>query len=925
MDPDELQMGDFPISTGIPQWTEWLDPEFRPVSTTTRNRLLESGRIDKEFDAIVDLYPERIAVVGSCTLTYRELRSHSLCAATFTRSRLQSHGLDQPHGRNGPIVGILANNDWQNIAAVLAVLRIGATCCLISPRENAASVRSRMQPVGNFLLLADRNLTTWIEDYRSASASLSPHICYFDDLFDPKYVEHSISHSDLQTSLETHRDVTSSSPAFLFFTSGSTGEPKGVMMSHSFVLLDIVRQINDLAVRPSDRIDLLFSPNFSAFLAPTFLSLLSGASCWVRSWDSFPPNDLAAWLAQSQITISTMSPSLMRGVLNQFPPGSNWPSLRILSVGGEPLTEHDIALFQGRTCSTAILQNAMAATETRTFAQFFIPHGKPIRDPIPIGYPVYERNVQIIDELGNQLGPNEVGQIQITSPHLADGYWPVCKEQEPHFLNTNSGMQYLSSDLGYFDQYGRLYCAGRKDSMVKIRGQKVLLNQVESELNKLPGITNAVVFCLNSTSNSSIIAAIVESKQSLDPERIRFELARQLPDVAIPSSIAFSHEFPRTATGKIHRSEIQRDFELQFEQSKSAVRTTSGNDPVLQMLSEFFEVIIKPETRLASLAIDSLRALELGIKVASQLGKHINGEDIKSCTTAIELANSIRNAPISQPIRTLRQGKVGAVQLILISSIVGSADRFAPLVENLLDGAMKYSDLGIYAVDADRLQLLPHTQGTIANFADLILNATIAKTMESKDSRIVLAGYSWGGLLAYELTSRLQAAGHRVDHLVLIDSVISRGAPQGAFGRLLRTMVNLPNWLRTDAIQMTPSEWVLELKKKWRRSVLRLQNDMNAPTDSLYNQQFRAAVDFDPASPSRTSLPQKTTVIRARSQSLSNPVFGALGWESYIHPTPKVLVVPGNHLSILDHDQSRYLAEVLENILAEHSAIDEKS
>ena len=99
---------------------------------------------------------------------------------------------------------------------------------------------------------------------------------------------------------------------------------------------------------------------------------------------------------------------------------------------------------------------------------------------------------------------------------------------------------------------------------------------------------------------------------------------------------------------------------------------------------------------------------------------------------------------------------------------------------------------------------------------------------------------------------------------------------------------------------------------------------MNAPADSLYSQQFRAAVDFDPASPSRTSLHQKTTVIRARTQSLSNPVFGALGWEPYIHPSPKVLVVPGNHLSILNYDQSRYLAEALEDILAEHSAIHEK-
>jgi thioesterase domain-containing protein/acyl carrier protein len=429
---------------------------------------------------------------------------------------------------------------------------------------------------------------------------------------------------------------------------------------------------------------------------------------------------------------------------------------------------------------------------------------------------------------------------------------------------------------------------------------------------------------LNKSMNSPIIAAMVESKQSIEPEQIRFALAGQLPEVAIPSAIACSPEFPRTVTGKIHRIEIQRDFELQFEQSKSAIRPSSDNDPILLMLSEFFQENIQPQTQLANLAIDSLRALELGIQVASQFGKHINGEDIESCTTAIELANRIRIAPISQPIRTLRQGKVGAVQLILISSIVGSADRFAPLLKNLLDGPMKHSDLGIHAIEADRLRLPTDSQPTIANFADVILDATISKIVESKDSPIVLAGYSWGGLLAYELTSRLQAAGLRIDHLVLIDSVIRRGAPQGAFGRLLRTMINVPNWIRTDAMEMTPREWLLELKKKWRRSVLGQPNDMNAPADSLYSQQFCAAVDFDPTNTSPMPMPQKTTVIRARTQSLSNPVFGALGWERFIQPPPKVRVVPGNHLSILEPDKSKHLADALADALCDLSTIPAK-
>lgn len=129
--------------------------------------------------------------------------------------------------------------------------------------------------------------------------------------------------------------------------------------------------------------------------------------------------------------------------------------------------------------------------------------------------------------------------------------------------------------------------------------------------------------------------------------------------------------------------------------------------------------------------------------------------------------------------------------------------------------------------------------------------------------------------------------------------------------------MNFPFWIWSDAIGMSVREWRLELVKKMRLGVWKLENDMNAPRESLYAQQYRSAVVYRKVDKEICEYRGKLTVVRARTQSLTRPVFGALGWESRVEGIPRVEVVPGNHVTLLKEPRVRNVARVIGQVLRE--------
>lgn len=895
---------EIPRSLGVPSWRTLEDDLFRGVTQEEFDLYSRSGRLHQLFDRTVECHPNRTAVVGTRSLTYVELQRASWQAA---------EGLSRTGVRCGDIVGIVSENDWGSIATVLGVLRLGATCCLISPTENPVEVCERLAPAERlFLVFSSGDRGEWDEYWRGHGGSCDA--VGMKDLFR----ERGGGDSGLLSSSEL---ANVDYPAFLFFTSGSTGRAQGVMMGHSFIVLDVVRQINDLGVCPEDRLDLLFSPSFSAFLAPTFVALCSGASCWIRDLSAGVPEDLSQWLVRSGITISTMSTSLMRGVMQKFPIGKNWPTLRVLSVGGEALHVSDVTLFRERTFPGAMLQNAMASTETRTYAQYFIGHEGEVVSPLPIGYPVLGRNVELIDENGRLVSEGETGRITIRSQSLADGYWPMRASNEARFENSDDGVRFVSSDVGYMDNKGCLFFVGRSDSVVKIRGQKVSLSRIEEELKNLPGVMEAVVQFMELPDREPMIAAWVQTSVEQTASTLRLGLEGVLPKVAMPSEIRLVHEYPRTRTGKVDRVALRSELQEWMKCRARDIDSRDDGDTIIGMLSRFTQRFLEPSMTVESLGIDSLRSLELGIEVSKEFGKRLVYEDLGRCETVGELVRVIEQASVAELQRVIQLPEAGGAHLVLVTSIAGDAEEFSGLIRALQGGGLVPKGTGLTVIEAARLRLGPDEDCTVGRFAELFLESLEQSKSQWEGSSLVIAGYSWGGLLGYELARRLQSRGKLVAHLILIDTVLRDIGSELGWGSWLsrwgRRALNFPFWIWSDAIGMSVREWRLELVKKMRRGVWKLENDMNAPRESLYAQQYRSAVVYRKVDKEICEYRGKLTVVRARTQSLTRPVFGALGWESRVEGIPRVEVVPGNHVTLLKEPRVRNVARVIGQVLRE--------
>jgi amino acid adenylation domain-containing protein len=298
--------------------------------------------------------------------------------------------------------------------------------------------------------------------------------------------------------------------AALYATSGSTGEPKIVALSHRAILFDIGRQTNDLYLGPDDRFDSLFSFAFSASLATTFGALLNGAE--LHPCDSrHNITALPGWLAERHIIVSTMTVSMLRHICLLKPRPDMFSNMRLLSVGGESLHPADVDAFRSAFPASCVLQNAMAATETRTYAQYFVPRNGAVESPVPIGWPVAGKDVELLDENGTPVPRGCEGEIAVRSCYLANGY-----SNDPHHTaikfqeHPDGQVLYRTGDRGSFRPDGCLVFLGRNDTQVKVRGHRIELDHISQVVRLHPQVRIAVVVtCADSARNDRLVAYVV--------------------------------------------------------------------------------------------------------------------------------------------------------------------------------------------------------------------------------------------------------------------------------------------------------------------------------------------------------------------------------------------------------------------------------
>ncbi|MFF3666107.1 amino acid adenylation domain-containing protein [Microtetraspora malaysiensis] len=475
--------------------------------------------------------PDRVAVLSpGSPVTYAELAA----AAGGIQHLIAAAG-----GRPGCRVGLLTGHDAQVIATIMGALLAGCVYVPLDPAYPAPRLAYMLDDADVSVLVTTRRHEALA---RTLLGDRPGPIVFIEDA--------------TPTPPSACAAVEPDGLAYLRYTSGSTGVPKGVAQSHRNLLHCVGNQIDSLSITPEDRLSLLASVSFDASIPDIYPALLTGATVVPIDVRALTPAELVRRLADSEVTVYHSTPTLYRYVLDALGPDGRLPSVRAVLLGGERVTRDDVLAGRDRFAGACLFVNGYGATEATFVAHhhtsFDVRDAFPEAGPLmPIGRALPGYDVVLLDPAGDSAEDDcrVEGEITLRGPHLALGYWRDPERTAERFTTDRQGRRiYRTGDLGRRLPDGTLICLGRLDRQIKVRGFRVEPAEVETHLTARPGVAKAVV----SLSGDRLVAHVQPVPGAvLDPAALRRSAAENLPDHMVPAAVMVLDALPLTPTGKV--------------------------------------------------------------------------------------------------------------------------------------------------------------------------------------------------------------------------------------------------------------------------------------------------------------------------------------------------------------------------------------
>ena len=556
----------------------------------------------------------------------------------------------------------------------------------------------------------------------------------------------------------------------IFYTSGTTGTPKGVYDNHRNVVHNVMRYTNTLGICANDRLSLIQPCSFSGTVSSMFSAILNGATVCPFDLQRHGIARMAGWIEEQGITVFHSTPGIFEQLLAT---GCKFNTLRIIRLEGDRAEPRQISLFRSHFDTNCVLVNGLGLTEAGIVRQYFVTKQTRIDGPVvPVGYAVEDFEVNLVDAEGRNVEQGMVGEIVIRSEYLACGYWQNPTLTKAAFLpdSRDSRMRgYRTGDLGRMRTDGCLDYLGRKDFQAKIRGQWVNFAKIESTLCSIQSVSRALALVRDSESGvQQLVAYLVVEGVPPSISSIRDQLGQTLPAVMLPSRYVFIPSMPLDRNGKIDRYRLpapgrQRPI---LEQTFVAPRSR-----VESIIAECFSSILNIDRvgrhdDFIDLGGDSLSAVELLLMIEERLGvdcrNFLIGEHFNPASFADQLAQSL---PESAAIEI--QAGDGRAPLFCIHSQGGDVRQYFRLARFLDPEQTVYG-----------LQSRTYTKaGIIDTRVEDMATAYAAEitTIEPKGP-YYLCGNCFGGTVAFEIAQQLRLQGRDVALLALIDTEFPIGA-----------------------------------------------------------------------------------------------------------------------------------------------------
>jgi len=818
--------------------------------------------------------PNALAVqFGDERLTYAELVERVDALA----SQLRMAGVGA-----GALVGLCVMRSAEMVIAALAIMTRGAAYLPLDPTHPAARLTAIVEDADPVAIVTQAALAPQLPGWGKPvvlcdAGAEPPHLRLVDEAVDPDAL------------------------AYVMYTSGSTGVPKGVEIRHRAVVNLLRSMQREPGFGARDTLLAVTTPTFDISVLEMFLPLISGGLVVIAaSEETVDPERLGAAIARSRCTVMQATPATWQNLFATGWPGV--PGLRIL-CGGEALPGDlaDRILAAGME-----LWNVYGPTETTIWSSV---QRVERSDDITIGRPIDNTSMFVLDPEGRQLPFNVAGELHIGGAGLARGYRDPALTARAFISSPRHGRLYRTGDIALQRRDGRFEWLGRRDGQVKVRGLRIDLGDVEAALAAHPAVAMAAVRTFDDESGQKSLAAYVVAREAQPPAaELRNFLRQRLPSYMLPARYVALDAMPLSSNGKIDRKALPDPGTA----GEVAPPSEPPCGPCETRLAALWMDVLGLETIGAyddfqELGGHSLLAARLMAQIERAFGRKLPLSTLLRAPTLRAMAAYLQDSDVPiEPVEivTLREGR--GAPLFWIDAVPNFRPFLFRELAAELDGDRPL--LGL-PVDVERHDGLRATRSLAELAADLA--GTIAA--HGSDEPYLIGGWCNGGILAYEVAAQIIAKGGDVGLLVILDApnpVAFRRRATRMVGQA-RQLLSLPPGQRLAFARETLDGYVQRLRRRFRRG----KDD----TDDLHdlNERFMRLVNVYQPAP----LAAPVLLLQPRDGKIDY----APSWRPILGDNLAACDVAGGHASVLDPPHVAGLARRIDNaIRAVGAAADQR-
>jgi len=594
----------------------------RPVVSFTREAIEQS--IVQRFARQVEEHPRRIAV--------REAGREWTYAALDEAADRVAAAMAPTVGEEGARIALLLDHDAVMIAGILGVLKAGGAYVPLDPGHPAERLSH---------IVADCLASAVLTNERNQSLAQA--------LAGGRMVHSLDEILSGPPGAGRRRVVSPDDTAYLLYTSGSAGRPKGVLQNHRNVLHFIRAYSTNLRLSADDRLTLLSSYSVDAAVMDIFGALLNGATLCPIDIREAGLVGLRVRLRRDGVTVYHSTPTVFRHLTGASAGEELAPSLRLIVLGGEEVRREDVEAYRRSTPGHCLFVNGFGPTESTVSLQHFVDKATRIeRASVPVGRAVVDTEVLLLSPRGE---PGQIhGEIAIRSRHLALGYWRRPLQTRAVFLPDPEGGErriYRTGDMGRLLVDGCIEFAGRRDSQVKIRGFRIEMGEIEDVLARHPDVREAAVAVRDHSSGERRLIAYWVARAEPAPEAaaLRRYLRGKLPDSMMPSAFVRLEALPLTPSGKIDRRALPDPEEARSVDGRAFEDPRDGLEV---RLARLFERVlgtspISMGDHFFDLGGHSLLAVRLFAEIEATFGLRIPLATLFTAPTVAQLAEVLRD------------------------------------------------------------------------------------------------------------------------------------------------------------------------------------------------------------------------------------------------------------------------------------------